>query len=308
MDIAPTTDGFDRARLALQDRAATQTLAQLQQSAGNAIAPDQAARVAREFEALFIHELYKTMRQAMLDDTDAETGDLSFGADVLDTLGGIELANQLSQSSQGVGIARLVYQHLTGSPTLPVTTTIHPGAAASAQSLLQSTLPASQEIELPRTGDNTAAEAMRSQTVAMRSSPILDQIEQRLAAHSPAIEQASRQYGVPVWLIKAVIAAESAGRTDAVSPAGAKGLMQLMDATAADVGVENVFDPADNILGGTRYLRMMLDRFGSVRLALAAYNAGPGAVARYGGVPPYAETQAYVRRVEAYARQFQQRT
>lgn len=111
------------------------------------------------------------------------------------------------------------------------------------------------------------------------------------------ITAAARRHGLPVQLVKAVIWAESNFDPNAVSAAGAKGLMQLMDATAEALGVEDSFDPAQNIEGGTAYLRQLLDRYGSVALALAAYNAGPGTVDRYGGIPPYTETQTYVRRV-----------
>jgi soluble lytic murein transglycosylase-like protein len=111
------------------------------------------------------------------------------------------------------------------------------------------------------------------------------------------IEAAARRYELPAALIKAVIQVESNFNPMAVSVAGAKGLMQLMDVTAASLGVKDSFDPVQNIEGGAAYLRRLLDRYGQVPLALAAYNAGPGTVDRYGGIPPYAETQAYVRRV-----------
>ncbi len=117
------------------------------------------------------------------------------------------------------------------------------------------------------------------------------------------IEQASARYGVDPQLVKSVIKVESNFDPGAVSHAGAKGLMQLMDATAADLGVEDSFDVAQNINGGVAYLAQQLRRFdGDVRLALAAYNAGPGTVARYQDVPPIAETQTYVQRVLSFYR------
>jgi soluble lytic murein transglycosylase-like protein len=113
---------------------------------------------------------------------------------------------------------------------------------------------------------------------------------------------ASERYGIPVSLLKAVARSESSFRSDAVSRAGAVGVMQLMPATAAGLGVTDPLDPEQNIMGGAKYLRQQLDAFdGDTRLALAAYNAGPGNVRKYGGVPPFEETQNYVRKVLSLA-------
>jgi len=99
-------------------------------------------------------------------------------------------------------------------------------------------------------------------------------------------------------LLKAMIVEESGGKRHARSPKNAKGLMQLIDSTAKAVGVKNVWDPQQNIQGGARYLKQQLERFdGDVSLALASYNAGPGNVERYHGIPPFRETQNYVKRV-----------
>jgi soluble lytic murein transglycosylase-like protein len=120
----------------------------------------------------------------------------------------------------------------------------------------------------------------------------------RYQALQPIVERISREHGVEKALLNAVIRQESGFNPNAVSHAGALGLMQLMPGTAAGLGVTNPKDPEQNIMGGAKYLRSLLIRFnGNIPLALAAYNAGPNAVSRYGGVPPYRETQNYVRSV-----------
>ena len=124
---------------------------------------------------------------------------------------------------------------------------------------------------------------------------------------SREIQSAAAFNSVEESLIRAIIHAESAYQPDARSPKGAQGLMQLMPATAADLHVSNPFDPAENIDGGARYLSRLLAEFkGDLELAAAAYNAGPQAVYKYGGVPPYDETQEYVRRVRILYRRYDQ--
>jgi soluble lytic murein transglycosylase-like protein len=125
------------------------------------------------------------------------------------------------------------------------------------------------------------------------------------SAFDVEIQAAAEVFTVDGALIRAIIHAESAYQPEALSPKGAQGLMQLMPATQKELQVVDVFDPISNIEGGTLYLSRLLDQFNqNVELAAAAYNAGPGAVRQYGGVPPYKETQEYVRRVKILYRRY----
>jgi len=140
----------------------------------------------------------------------------------------------------------------------------------------------------------TQLKKTQPQPVALTDQKIIEQTVQKAAA----------KYNLPPELITAVIRAESNFEVSAVSSAGAQGLMQLMPATAKELGVKNPFDIEQNIDGGTKYLRKMLDRFGgNVRKALAAYNAGPGTVMKYNGRVPYPETRQYVKRVMRFSKQ-----
>ena len=148
--------------------------------------------------------------------------------------------------------------------------------------------------ERPRLTSGPAVESQKPETASrVSSSTPRNQIEDSIA-------RAAARYDLSPEILRAVIQAESSFRVHAVSPAGAQGLMQLMPATARELGVTDPFDIAQNIDGGARYLRQMLDMFdGDLRQALAAYNAGPGTVRRFDGNVPYSETRNYIARVLA---------
>jgi soluble lytic murein transglycosylase-like protein len=160
-------------------------------------------------------------------------------------------------------------------------TAVTPGSSGAFANMVSSAMQAG--------GDATA------QTPAAKGSIAPQQIDQLVNTNAGT-------FGVDPALVKAIIANESAFDPNATSKTGAQGLMQLEPDTAAGLGVSDAYDPAQNITGGTRYIRSLLDRFhGDLSLAVAAYNAGPGAVEKYGGIPPYAETQNYVQNVlESY--------
>jgi soluble lytic murein transglycosylase-like protein len=145
----------------------------------------------------------------------------------------------------------------------------------------------------------------KSQTTPLRAAVAVTMNDFRAIpaeqAYDDLIAEAAAQYDLDPALIRAVMRAESDFNPLVVSPAGAQGLMQLMPALAADLGVENVFDPRENIMAGARYLRWLLDRNrGNIPLALASYNAGPTLVAKYKKIPPFRETRNYVKRITGF--------
>ncbi len=153
---------------------------------------------------------------------------------------------------------------------------------------------------------NMPTEVNRNYVLLIKEKRVIIKVKGDVAQYDGMIRKASEKYNVDYALIKAVIKAESNFNHRAVSPVGAEGLMQLMPKTAAALQVDDSFHPESNIDGGVRYLRYLLNLYkGNLSLALAAYNAGEGAVARYNNrIPPFRETQNYVQRVLQYFEQY----
>ncbi|MFP4522490.1 MAG: transglycosylase SLT domain-containing protein [Fibrobacterota bacterium] len=228
--------------------------------------------VSRNFESVFTSYMLKTMKNSV--GIDKINGGKSVEKDFYNDMLFDEYASMMSGQG-GTGLADQIFKSLARN------THGDKGEEKAAQ-ILRSL----GNKRGPQTKDISSTIRKRTESPA------------GVEKYREIIDDAAIKYGVDPVLIESVIINESGGRAYAVSRAGARGVMQLMDTTASDMGVENVYDPKQNIFGGAKYLSLMKKKFGgNEELMLAAYNAGPGNVEKYGGVPPFPETVRYIGKV-----------
>jgi soluble lytic murein transglycosylase-like protein len=217
---------------------------------------------------------------------------------VLPQFASLVQAQQLRQNGQ---LNQVMSQAMAAPPNAPTESSAL-GPAMTATRFSTTGLFASTNNPLPPIAPlDTSQPALPLPSILpLKSNPMGVSLSTKAKLFQPMIEAISQRHNVDKDLVNALIKQESGFNPAAVSRTGARGLMQLMPATAKDLGVQNPHDPADNMEGGVKLLKRLLGHFrGNIPLALAAYNAGPGAVERYHGVPPYKETQQYVRNILA---------
>lgn len=245
------------------------------------------ANASRGFEAIFINLMLKQMKQAMLSKDENTGEEIGFGADTLESYADMLFSEEVSKIGKGIGIAESMYYNFTGE-RLP--------------SISSKELPVNVPVSIKENIEVVPNKNVPANFNQNLNGNFIDRVKTRLNSYSEIITEASKRFNLPENIIKAIITAESAGIPTSTSPVGAKGLMQLMDGTAIELGVKNPYEPYQNIMAGAKYFRQMLDMFGDdLSLALAAYNAGPGNVRKYGDIPPFRETQQYVKKVLRYA-------
>jgi soluble lytic murein transglycosylase-like protein len=249
-----------------QIQAFSNKLKQLKQNIESASDKKELKKAAEEFESLFVYQLLKAMRKTVI--KSGLLGD-GFGGDIFQSMWDEKIAEQVALHGR-LGLAEMVIRSLNNPKE------------KDQQELLRQM---SSYLEKTQSAGKTS----------------IRRLTDKLKPFEKTIKAVAKEVKLNPRLIQAVILAESGGNPEAVSPKGAKGLMQIMEETARMLQIQNLFDPKENIKGGAIYLKSLLLEFGgNLKLALAAYNAGPGNVKKHGGIPPFKETRDYVRKVLSY--------
>ena len=261
-------------------------------------------KATKEFESFFVLYMLRAMRETVPESGLLEGG---LGKDVYTSMFDEELAKTIAGNTPN-SLAELLYKSLekqleakpAEDASIEKAPTVIPNQPEAPMPAIPDTDPLPDRLHRGGHSVEGSEETRLGGPRPVSQSPPRIHDDPVLKRFGPTIRRASQRYNVDSRLIHAVIMAESSGRPEAVSVRGAKGLMQLTDSTAADLGVKDSLDPHENIMAGTRYLKQLLDRYdGNIRLALAAYNAGPGAISKYDGIPPFRETRRYVEKVLA---------
>lgn len=259
-------------------------------------------KATNEFEAFFKYQMLKTMRQTIPEDPSSENLPLGNdgGKETFTDMFDMEIARAGAGGRRSLSdilyksMEKLVEARFAGemrkTAKAPVVESTQP----------RPVIPALKRMAIPKQPKPIQI-ISKPETLKLPSKPLETESPtarlKGLESFQRHIDEAAAENSLDSALIASVIHAESGGNPKAVSPAGAKGLMQLVDSTAQKYGVTDAFNPAENIRAGSRFLKHLLDKYKDVKLALAAYNAGPGNVDRFGGIPPFKETRAYVAKV-----------
>lgn len=253
------------------------------------VAEKKAWKAACDFEAIFMRQIFKNMNDANLALL-GDGGSQDQAKDIYQDMYNSHLSDAAAKSS-ALGLARWLYPNLLKQDAKGMAGLEKAQGDAAATSAAVRAYGATNPM---------------GQASGAQGGATLPTVGPAMAGLQASIATASQSTGVPQSLLQGMIAVESGGRADAISPKGARGLMQLMPGTAKELGVTNPHDPHQSVMGGAKYMAQLLKRFdGDETRALAAYNAGPSTVEKYGGVPPYAETQKYVERVQAARRRYE---
>jgi len=253
---------------------------------------DELKEVSKNFEAMFVQMMLKAMRKTIPKSSFSLQG---LENDIYTSMLDEKISENVAKKGT-LGISDFIYKQMSSMLNKEDSAPLH-------NSRLKPLKKSGKMIPLKKEGIKIPLRKT-DKKIPLKKEGVL---QKRINSYDPIINEAAKKNNIDPSLIKAVIAQESSGRENAVSSSGAKGLMQLKDITAREVGVNDIFNPAENIHGGTEYLKKMLDNNnGDITLALASYNAGPGNVRRFGGIPPFKETRDYIGKVLDFYEMFKQ--